>query len=230
MNRVEYRRRILEANDAEARVLRERFDEGGVLVVDVVSSPGSGKTTLLEATARALPSALRLGCVVGDIATEMDADRLRAAGMPSHQIVTGGACHLDARLVSDGIEEAGFDTPEDVLPLDVLFLENVGNLVCPASYDLGEDVKVTLLSVTEGHDKPFKYPAIFARAGITIFTKTDLLPYVDFDVELAREQVLALNPSAKVLELSVKEGKGIDTWCALLQEMLDGKRLMEAIA
>jgi len=230
MNRVEYRRRILEANDAQASVLRQRFADGRVLVVDVVSSPGSGKTTLLEATARTLPRALRLGCVVGDIATEMDADRLRAAGMPSHQIVTGGACHLDARLVSDGIEAASFDTPDESLPLDVLFLENVGNLVCPASYDLGEDEKVALLSVTEGHDKPFKYPAIFARAGITLFTKTDLLPHVDFDVDCAREQVLALNPGATVLEVSVKEGKGLDAWCALLQYKLDEKRRLKAIA
>jgi hydrogenase nickel incorporation protein HypB len=236
MNRIEYRRRILEANDAQAEVLRGRFASAGTLVVDIVSSPGSGKTTLLEATARALPQPLRLGCVVGDIATEMDAERLRAAGMPSHQIVTGGACHLDARLVSDGIEAAPFaptaptGTAVGSLPLDLLFLENVGNLVCPASYDLGEDVKVVLLSVTEGHDKPFKYPAIFARAGITLITKTDLLPYVDFDVERASEQVRTLNPDARVMELSIKEGKGLDSWCALLQEMLDDKRRLAATA
>jgi len=230
MNRVEYRKRILAANDEHALVLRERFAEKRVLVVDIVSSPGSGKTTLLEATARALPSALRLGCLVGDVATQMDAERLQAAGLPSHQITTGGACHLDARLVAEGIQAASFGSSGDTLPLDMLLLENVGNLVCPASYDLGEDVKVALLSVTEGHDKPFKYPAIFARAGITVFTKTDLLPHVDFDLECAREQVLTLNPTAIVLEVSVKQGKGLDAWCALLQARLDDKRRLETIA
>ncbi|MCP4039748.1 MAG: hydrogenase nickel incorporation protein HypB [bacterium] len=224
MNRVEYRKRILEANDVQAAALRQSFAASGTLVVDVVSSPGAGKTSLLEATARALPAALRLGCVVGDIATEIDAERLRAAGMPSHQIVTGGACHLDARLVSDGLEAASFATTSEPLPLDVLFLENVGNLVCPASYDLGEDVKVVLLSVTEGHDKPFKYPAIFARAAVTLITKTDLLPFVDFQVDVVRDQVRALNAQAQILELSVKEGKGLDAWCGLLQQMLDEKR------
>jgi len=148
---------------------------------------------------------------VGDIATEMDAERLRRAGLPAHQIVTGGACHLDARLVADGLESADFGMPE------VLLLENVGNLVCPASYDLGETAKVALLSVCEGDDKPFKYPAIFARAAVTIFTKTDLLPMVDFDVERAREQVETLNPAAHVIELSTRTGKGVDLWTSWLE-------------
>jgi hydrogenase nickel incorporation protein HypB len=159
MNRIEFRKKILAANDAEAALLSDLFDAAGTFVVDFVSSPGAGKTSLLEATALRLADSVRAGCVVGDIATELDAERLRRAGLPSHQIVTGGACHLDARLVREGLQAAAFGE------LDLLFIENVGNLVCPASYALGDDVKVALLSVTEGHDKPFKYPAIrFARS------------------------------------------------------------------
>ena len=219
MNRVELRERILAANDAEAAVLREGFQAAQVLVLDVVSSPGAGKTSLLEATTQALAGSMRLGCLVGDIVGELDAQRLRSAGLPTHQIATGGACHLDARLVSAGLEQAGFGE------LDLLFIENVGNLVCPASYDLGEDAKVALLSVSEGADKPFKYPAIFARAEVTVFTKMDLLPMVDFDVDRAREQVHALNPAARVLELSVNTGRGMEAWCALLKTMLTERRL-----
>jgi hydrogenase nickel incorporation protein HypB len=211
MNRVEFRKKILAANDAEAAVLSENFDAAGTFVVDLVSSPGAGKTSLLEATALQLADSVRVGCVVGDIATELDAERLRNAGLPAHQIVTGGACHLDARLVREGLEVARFGE------LDLLFIENVGNLVCPASYSLGDDVKIALLSVAEGHDKPFKYPAVFARAGVTLITKIDLLPHVDFDVAKAREQVRSLNPDAEILEISTRTGKGIDAWCRLLR-------------
>jgi hydrogenase nickel incorporation protein HypB len=218
IDRVEFRKRILAANDAQASILREGFASAGTAVIDLVSSPGAGKTTLLEATALRITDSVRVGCVVGDIATEMDAERLREAGMPAHQIITGGACHLDARLVTDALEEAGFDE------LDLLVIENVGNLVCPASYDLGEDLKVALLSVTEGDDKPFKYPAIFSRAAVTVFTKTDLLPQTDFDLEKARNQVRSLNPGSQILEVSAKTGKGLDTWCSLLQTELARKR------
>jgi hydrogenase nickel incorporation protein HypB len=217
IDRVEYRRRILEANDAQAAVLREGFERRGTAVVDVVSSPGAGKTSLLEATAERLADSVRVACVVGDIATEMDAERLRSAGMPSHQIITGGACHLDARLVADALHQSPFEDAE------LLFIENVGNLVCPASYDLGEDVKVALLSVTEGHDKPFKYPAIFARAAVTLLTKIDLLPAARYDVGRATEQVLSLNADARVIELSTVDGQGMDSWCDLLQESLAAK-------
>ncbi|MBW2272526.1 MAG: hydrogenase nickel incorporation protein HypB [Deltaproteobacteria bacterium] len=211
MNRVEFRKKILAANDAEAAMLNEKFAATGTFVVDLVSSPGSGKTSLLEATALQLADSVRVGCVVGDIATELDAQRLRNAGLPAHQIVTGGACHLDARLVREGLETAGFGE------LDLLFIENVGNLVCPASYALGDDVKVALLSVAEGHDKPFKYPAIFARADVSLITKIDLLPHVDFDIAVAREQIRSLNPDAEILEISTRAGKGIDAWCRLLR-------------
>ncbi len=218
MNRVEMRKKILAANDAQARELEQGFESEGTLVVDVVSSPGSGKTTLLEATARKLAESVPMATIVGDIATEMDADRLRDAKMPAYQIVTGGACHLDARMVADALETAAFDKPE------LLFIENVGNLVCPASYALGEDFKVSLLSVTEGADKPFKYPAIFARSAVTVISKIDLLPHVNFDVEVAREQILSLNPDAQVILLSVTTGEGMDEWCELLQSKLEAKR------
>ena len=217
MNRAEFRKKILAANEEAATALKRRFDEAGTLVIDVVSSPGSGKTTLLEATARRLAGSFRMGAIVGDIATELDAGRLEQAGLPAYQIVTGGACHLDARMVTDALEKTAF--PE----LDVLFIENVGNLVCPASYALGEDFKVVLLSVCEGDDKPFKYPAIFSRADVTVLTKIDLLACVDFDVEKARTQVLSLNPQACVLEASMK-GPGLVEWCNVLRERLDAKR------
>lgn len=223
MGHAEVHKKILSANDTQAAVLRQQFDSDRTLVVDLVSSPGSGKTSLLEATARRMAAGSKMAAVVGDIATELDAERLRAAGLPAHQIVTGGACHLDARLVTDGLEIAGFG------PLEILFIENVGNLVCPASYFLGEDFKVALLSVTEGHDKPFKYPAIFARAAITVVTKVDLLPHVDFDVERVRAQVASLNPSAQVLLVSVKTGAGLDDWCDLLQHELAGRRDASAL-
>ncbi len=216
---VEVRQRVLAANEAVADALRRRFAESRTLVVNLISSPGSGKTTLLEATIPRLAArGLRLAALEGDIATERDADRLRRLGIPAYQIVTHGTCHLDARLVGTALERAGFAAP------DLLFIENVGNLVCPTSYDLGEDFKVVLLSVTEGEDKPFKYPAIFARAEVTVVTKADLLPYVPFRPEEARAQVRSLAPHAAWLVTSATTGEGLDAWCALLVERLEKKR------
>lgn len=213
---VDVRQKVLAANQAAAMSVREGL--GRTLVLNLISSPGSGKTTLLEATAAALGSRLRLGGIEGDIATERDADRLRRAGIPAIQILTGGACHLDARQVEKALAEARFAT------LDVLFIENVGNLICPTSYDLGEDFKVVLLSVAEGDDKPFKYPAIFARSDVALITKSDLLPHTPFDVETVRRQVMTLNPSARVLVLSARTGEGLEAWCALVEERLAEKR------
>ncbi len=215
---VEIRRRALEGNLERADRLRRRFAEGGTLVVNLISSPGSGKTTLLEATLRRLGSRLRCGVLEGDVATERDAERIRALGIPAHQILTAGACHLDAALVEKGLAAAGFGQ------LDILFIENVGNLICPTSYDLGEDFKVALLSVAEGDDKPFKYPAIFARAEITVITKADLLPHVPFDLEAVRAQVATLNPSGTFLVASARTGEGLDAWCGLLEARLAAKR------
>ena len=208
----EAKQKILSANAAAAAKLRERARAQGTLVVNLISSPGSGKTALLEATATKLAGRLRMAAIVGDIATERDADRLRAAGLPARQIVTGGACHLDARMVADALDAAAF--PE----LDVLFIENVGNLVCPASFDLGEDFKVVLLSLTEGADKPLKYPGIFSKADVALITKCDLAPHMSFDVESARAEIRSLRPDGRTLTVSSRTGEGMDSWCRLLEE------------
>jgi len=218
VTQVDVRQKILSDNAAAATVLREHFAAGRTLVVNLISSPGSGKTTLLEATVRALAGRLRLGAIEGDIATERDADRLRALGIPAHQILTGGSCHLDARQVQAALEA------HDLGPLDVLFIENVGNLVCPTSYDLGEDFKVALLSVTEGEDKPFKYPSIFSKAEVTVVTKADLLPHVSFRLDDVRGQVTALRPDGALLVTSATTGAGVPEWCALLEARLAAKR------
>jgi hydrogenase nickel incorporation protein HypB len=215
---VTVRRRALAANDEHAELLRRRFDEAGTLVVNLISSPGSGKTTLLEETVRRLSGDFKLAVIEGDVATENDANRMRALGVPAHQVLTGGACHLDARQISGALEVAS------LLPADILFIENVGNLICPTTYDLGEDCKIVALSVTEGDDKPVKYPAIFARADIAVITKSDLLPHVRFDLESVRRQVATLNPTGTLLVTSAATGDGIDAWCTLLLGWLNAKR------
>jgi hydrogenase nickel incorporation protein HypB len=215
---VTVRRQALAANDEQAELLRSRFARERALVVNLISSPGSGKTTLLEASIRSLVDRLRCAVIEGDVATERDADRIRALGVPAHQILTGGACHLDARLVAKALKQA------TVLPADLLFIENVGNLICPTTYDLGEDFKVVLLSVAEGDDKPFKYPAIFARAEVAVITKADLLPHVPFDLAAVRREIATLNPAGQVLLTSSRTGQGVDAWCDLLRERLARKR------
>ncbi len=220
MTDVDVKQKVLAANAAAAAALREGFGRTATLVVNLISSPGSGKTTLLEKTAAALKSSMRLGGLEGDIATERDAERLRRTGIPARQILTGGSCHLDARQVERARAEEG----ARLANLDILFIENVGNLICPTGYDLGEDFKVVLLSVAEGEDKPFKYPAIFAKAAVTVVTKTDLLPYVPFDLSAVREQVAALAPEGRLVEVSAVTGAGMDAWLALLREALAKKR------
>lgn len=215
---VTVRRRALAASDSEAETLRRRFADRGTLVVNLISSPGSGKTTLLERTVGHLKARLRLAVIEGDVATERDADRIRALGVPAHQVLTGGACHLDARQIATALEA----TPLE--PADILFVENVGNLICPTTYDLGEDFKVALLSVTEGDDKPFKYPAIFSRAEVTVITKSDLLPHVPFDLDAVREQLATLAPGGRQVVTSAITGEGLDAWFALLEERLQAKR------
>ncbi len=219
MKSIDVKQKILAANEAAAAALRARFLESGTLVTNLISSPGSGKTTLLEATAARLGEHWSMATLDGDIATELDADRLRKADMPAYQILTGGACHLDARQIEAALEVANFPDP-----LDILFVENVGNLICPTSYDLGEDFKVALLSVVEGDDKPFKYPAIFSRAHVAVITKADLLQHVDFDLDRACDQIRALNPDGQVLVTSVKTGEGLHEWCRLLEDALTHKR------
>ena len=215
---IQVKRKALAANDAAAAELRQQFQSAGSLVVNLISSPGSGKTTLLEATIKSLDGRLTAAVLEGDVETERDADRIRALGVPAHQILTGGACHLDARQVIGALEKT------QLLPADLLFIENVGNLICPTTYDLGEDFKVAVLSTTEGDDKPFKYPAIFARAEVTVITKIDLLPYVPFDMKAVREHLTGLNPSGTVFEVSSTTGEGIEPWVDYLGERLKDKR------
>ena len=203
---VEVRERVLKQNDLLARELRERFKEAGVRVVSLVSSPGSGKTTLLEKTLARLTGARRTAALVGDLATDNDALRLLRSGAPVKQITTGTICHLDASMVSSAL--SGWD----LHAIDVLFIENVGNLVCPSSYDLGEDLRVVLLSATEGEDKPLKYPTIFNTADIAVITKIDLAAAAEFDREAAHRNIQSVRPGMQVFEVSAKTGAGMDAW------------------
>jgi hydrogenase nickel incorporation protein HypB len=174
--------------------------------VNLISSPGSGKTMLLERTLESFEPGRRVAVLTGDIQTDNDAQRLARYGFPVRQITTGGACHLDARMVTSALSDWQPDT------IDLLLIENVGNLVCPTSYDLGEEARVVLLSVTEGEDKPLKYPATFNRADLVVLTKMDLLPYVPFKMELAREYIRRVQPDADIIEVSCTSGAGLDTW------------------
>lgn len=220
---VEVRQNILKKNDVLARELRARFDTAGVCVVSLVSSPGSGKTTLLEQTLSALASTGRVAALVGDLATDRDADRLRRAGVPVRQITTGTVCHLDASMVADALRDW------DLGALDFLFLENVGNLVCPASYDLGEHVRVVLLSVTEGEDKPLKYPTIFNTADLAVITKIDLAEAVAFKRAEVVENLEAVRPGLELLDVSARSGAGMSAWIARLRtarQSLGGERVL----
>lgn len=215
---VEIKRKALEANETVAQRLRREWTSSRTLVVNLISSPGSGKTTLLESTVSRLRQEYRIAVLEGDVATERDAERIRALGVPAHQILTGGACHLEAQIVEKNYQQANFGE------LDILFIENVGNLICPTSYDLGEDFKVVLLSTAEGEDKPFKYPAIFSKASFSVITKSDLLPYLPFNLEAVREQITTLNPKGRILLTSTVSGEGLDEWCDLLRTRLQEKR------
>ena len=206
MNRVPLEKKVLSENDRVAAKLRERFRQNDVLVVNLISSPGSGKTTLLEKTLEALPSTERVAVLTGDIQTENDANRLKRFGFPTKQITTGGTCHLDARMIDKHLADWRLGN------LDLVFIENVGNLVCPSSYDLGEAAKIVLLSVTEGDDKPLKYPSIFVKSELVIITKTDLLPYVPFDIAKAEENARKVHPGVEIVRVSCTAGDGLQEW------------------
>ncbi|HUX07970.1 MAG TPA: hydrogenase nickel incorporation protein HypB [Acidobacteriota bacterium] len=217
METIRLQRKVLNENDVLAAELRNRFAAAGILCLNLVSSPGSGKTTLLERTLERLREKISIGVIEGDVHTDNDARRLAGYGVPVHQIETGGACHLDAKMINRALKN---------LPLDglkLLFIENIGNLVCPSSYDLGEDMKVAIVSTTEGDDKPQKYPAMFARSGVLVINKTDLLPHVDFDTQAAIGYARALNPDIRVFKLSCKTGEGIEEWCDWLLAEAEGK-------
>lgn len=200
---VEVITKILDANDKEAMHIREHFNESGVLAINLMSSPGSGKTTLLEALIDT--NEFKIGVIEGDLETNQDAQRIKKKGALAHQITTGQACHLDAFMVHEALHHLPIEG------LDLLFVENVGNLVCPASYDVGTHFNIVLLSVPEGADKPAKYPVMFRSADLLLITKCDLLPYFDFDVKHAIEESRKLNPKMDVIEVDSKSGKGIDT-------------------
>ena len=209
---IEVRKNILNKNDVRAGELRERFLAAGVFVVSLVSSPGAGKTALLEQTLRLVARESRVAALVGDLATDHDAERLRRSGVPVRQIATGTVCHLDAQMIEGALE--GWDLGE----LDFLFIENVGNLVCPASYDLGEHLRVVLMSVTEGEDKPAKYPTIFNTADLAIITKTDIAEAVGFDRARAVHFIDEVRPGLPVLEVAARPGDGLDAWLNFLSE------------
>jgi len=202
-------------NDAIAAGTRNLLKNRGIMVVNLISSPGSGKTTLLEKTLMAMKNEIKFAVVEGDQQTDRDAERIRACGVPVVQINTISSCHLDAHQVAHAVED---------LPLDgvkMLFIENVGNLVCPASFDLGEAMKVVLLSVTEGDDKPLKYPLAFHNAGAMVITKTDLLPYVDFDVMKCKSFAKRVNPALKIVESSCRGGDDLNEWFDFLRGLTD---------
>jgi hydrogenase nickel incorporation protein HypB len=218
-------RHLLARNDHDAAHNRAHFDAHRVLAVNLMSSPGAGKTALLEATIDALGGALRIAVIEGDLETDNDARRIRARGVPAVQITTGGACHLDAAMVHHALHELALDG------LDVLFIENVGNLVCPASFDLGQHRNVVLLAVTEGDDKPAKYPVMFRAADAVLLTKTDLLPHLDdFDPRRAERCLRELASAAPLLPVSARRGAGLETWCAWLRRELAARRAMEPAA
>lgn len=213
---VEVHEAILSENERGARHNREHFTEQRVLVVNLMGSPGSGKTAILEATAGALAGRRRLSAMSGDLATDNDANRLEAAGIPSRSITTGSACHLDAKLVHEGLHDLPWRQT------DFLFIENVGNLVCPAVYDLGQAVNVVALSVTEGEDKPLKYPVMFRKADLVLLTKVDLLPHLpQIDVAVIEDGLARTMPEPAVIQVSAINGEGIDRWI----EWLEGKRV-----
>ncbi len=209
---VEVRAGILKKNDELARALRQRFEASGTFVVNLVSSPGTGKTAFLERTLRELlDRGVRVAALVGDLETDNDAQRLARSGAPARQINTHGRCHLEAEMIDSFLGEWALDD------LDVLFIENVGNLVCPASYDLGEALRVAMLSVTEGEDKPLKYPTMFNSADVAVITKIDLAEACEFDHAAARASIESVRPGMEVVDVSARRGTGMDTWYALLE-------------
>lgn len=206
--------RILEANERLAEENKKRFKEAGVFVINLMGAPGAGKTSLLEKTILELKSRMRIGVIEGDIAGTDDAERIHDTGVPVVQINTGGACHLDANMISEVLPEI------PLKDLDMVIIENVGNLVCPAEFKVGEDMKAMVLSITEGHDKPLKYPLMFQESSALVLNKIDLLPYMSIDIDKLRNDAISLNPGLKIFEVSCKTGEGLYRWT----EWLNGLR------
>jgi hydrogenase nickel incorporation protein HypB len=202
--------RILEANERLAEENRKRFREAGVFVLNLMGAPGAGKTSLLEKTILKLKGRMNIGVIEGDIAGTDDAERINTTGVPVVQINTGGACHLDANMISEVLTEISLED------LDLLVIENVGNLVCPAEFKVGEDMKAMVLSISEGHDKPLKYPLMFQESAALVLNKIDLLPHMDVDIDKLRKDAISLNPGIKIFEVSCRTGEGLDRWAEWL--------------
>jgi hydrogenase nickel incorporation protein HypB len=214
MSVITIERKILEKNDQVAEKNRDDFTTNNVFTINIVSSPGSGKTSILERTIQRLKEKLTISVIEGDVQTDNDARRISALGIPAVQIVTHGGCHLEARLVRDAIENV------DLRKTQLLVIENVGNLVCPANYDLGEAHKIVVVSTTEGDDKPVKYPNMFRNSSVLIINKIDLLPYLNCNVDELKKNALQINPSLKIFETSCTTGDGIDEWCTWLESQV----------
>lgn len=212
MSIITIERKVLEKNDEVAGRNRTLFAERGVVALNLVSSPGAGKTTLLERTLERLKDRFSIAVIEGDVQTDLDARRVANYGVPVVQIVTRGGCHLEAPLVRDAVQQM------DLSGVRLLFIENVGNLVCPANFDLGESFRVVIVSTTEGDDKPLKYPGMFRTASIMVINKTDLLPYVECSLERLKQNAFSINPCLQVFETSCRTGQGIDAWCAWLTQ------------
>ncbi|MGD1043968.1 MAG: hydrogenase nickel incorporation protein HypB [Bacteroidota bacterium] len=218
MSIVTIERKVLEKNDELAAKNRELFQHHGAFVVNIVSSPGSGKTSILERTLEHLKDKFRLAVIEGDVQTDFDAQRVAKFGVPVVQIITNGGCHLDAKLVQDALGNINLNG------IQLLVIENVGNLVCPANYDLGEHIKVVVASTTEGDDKPLKYPAMFRNASVLLVNKIDLLPYVNCNIIELKNNALRINPALNVFETSCTTKQGIEEWCTWLQEQVKSKK------
>jgi hydrogenase nickel incorporation protein HypB len=208
---------LLKANDFVAKAIKDKLLPHNILVLNVCSSPGSGKTTLMQETGKRLKNKLKIGVLVGDPETERDAIRIREAGIDCLQIVTGGMCHIEAQMILQALDH--FDYKD----LDILFIENVGNLVCPAAFDLGEDYRITLIATTEGDDKPKKYPRMFLTSELMVVSKSDLLPYVPFSIDAVTKDAREINPDLDVISISTLNGEGLDQWCNWLQEKVKQK-------
>jgi hydrogenase nickel incorporation protein HypB len=214
MERLPLRSKVLSENQRIAESLRERFHQNGVLCLNLISSPGSGKTALLERTLASFDKSIRVAVLTGDLQTDNDARRLARFGFPVKQITTGGTCHLDGRMIENHLADW------DLAELDLLFIENVGNLVCPSSYDLGEAAKIVLLSVTEGEDKPLKYPSIFFKSDLFVLTKIDLLPYVPFNADVAEANARRVHPGIEIVRASSTTEGGLECWFSWLRERM----------
>lgn len=216
MPKVTIAQNILAANDTVAQEIQQSLTARGIRSMNIMSSPGAGKTTLLEHTLQRLRGKMGIAVIEGDIETSADAERIEAAGAETIQINTRGACHLEAHMIRSALAEL------DLASIQLLIIENIGNLVCPSAWDLGEEARVVVVSTTEGDDKPAKYPQMFATSQIMIINKLDLLPYVDYDVAKVKRQALAINPHLHIFELSCRTGDGLDAWCAWLMAFVHG--------